>query len=83
MGNTKSKELADFTKEFINEQFSKAKKDPARHYLTLSEVLKLETPDDCKVELNHLGNLFVLDGNNDGRVSLKDLRTFAVDVMVQ
>ena len=58
---------------FISEEFekqrlkSKSKKD----YLVLYDmVISLELPDDYRITTQHLGLLFMMDWDKDGRFSL-------------
>ena len=43
----------------------------------LNEILKIEPPEDYNVKLSHLGNLYVLDADKDGRVTLPEVLRFA------
>ena len=55
----------------------RAKKDPERDYLVLSEVLTLEPPEDYKIRMSHIGNLFVMDSDRNGRFHYWELEEFA------
>lgn len=77
MGNSNGTELDDGHKELIEEEFNKVKRDESRDYLVVSEVIKMNPPDDYAVKLSHISNLFVLDGNKDGRFTLEELYKFA------
>ena len=54
------------------------RKDPSRQYLVLSEVLKMLPPEDYNVRMNHIGNLFILDKDKDGRFTMQEFEEFAV-----
>ena len=47
-----------------------------RGHLVLDEVLQLKVPSGMGVDVAHLGVLWVLDGDRDGRFSLGELRRF-------
>lgn len=59
-------------------EFAKALKSKTRDYLILSEVLTLSHPEDFPFTFAHIGNLFVLDSDLDGRVKLSELEDFAM-----
>ena len=46
--------------------------------MVASEVLKIVPPDDYPTRLDHIGNLFLIDQNKDGRFSIEELENFAV-----
>ena len=48
----------------------------------LSDVLSLNLPDDYIFNFTHLGNLYCMDANKDGRFSQEDLVSFA-DVAIK
>lgn len=49
----------------------------ARDWLGMEEVLQIRVPDlQWGIDLHHLGVLWQLDGDKDGRVSFSDLETF-------
>lgn len=75
MGNNEQV-LSEGYCEHIEEQYKKVKKDDKRDYLVLSEVLELAPPEDFNVKLSHIGNLYVLDEDKDGRFSMKELVNF-------
>lgn len=60
-----------------NNPIQRVKKEERRNYLVLSEVLKIEPPEDYIVKIGHIGNLFILDQNKDGRFTLKEIIEFA------
>ena len=43
----------------------------------------LELPDDYRLQMAHLGFLFMMDWNKDGRFSLDDLQAFGKMAMTQ
>jgi hypothetical protein len=53
------------------------RKDPNRQYLVLSEVLKMLPPEDYNVRMSHIGNLFILDRDKDGRFTVAEFVSFA------
>lgn len=53
-------------------------KDPKRNFLVASEVLKIVPPEDYPTRLDHIGNLFLIDQNKDGRFSVEELENFAM-----
>ncbi|KAJ1491277.1 hypothetical protein T484DRAFT_1933558 [Baffinella frigidus] len=50
---------------------------PSREFLVLSELRQLESIEDLPVDIGHLGTLWVLDSDRDGRVTLNELLQFA------
>lgn len=48
-----------------------------RDYLVLSEVQAIVPPEDFNIKLSHVGNLYVLDEDKDGRFTCKELVHFA------
>ena len=76
MGNSAGNELDDGYKELILDEFAAVKKDSLREHLVLSEVVKITPPDDYNVKIGHIGNLFVLDRQKDGRFTIEDLFKF-------
>jgi hypothetical protein len=68
---------ANELKHIVSKEFENHVKSKKRDYLVLSEVLKLDPPDDLKINFHHLGNLFCLDFNKDGRFSVDDFETFS------
>lgn len=64
---------------FISEEFEKArlKSKNKKDYLVLQDiVIGLELPDDYRVHTAHLGLLFMMDWDKDGRFSLDDIQQF-------
>lgn len=53
-------------------------RDNKRDYLTLTEILNIQHPEYYKFTFTHIGNLFLLDANKDGRISLSELENFAL-----
>ena len=64
-------------KSFIQNEFEKQKGSKKRDYLVLADILSVSLPDDYTFNFNHIGNLFSMDANKDGRFSHDDLMTFA------
>jgi len=48
-------------KDFVKTEFNERMKDKDRNYLTLSEVLTLEPPEEYPFNFFHIGNVYVLD----------------------
>lgn len=48
-----------------------------RDFLVLSELRQLQSIEDLPIDMNHLGTLFVLDADRNGRVTLQELMQFA------
>ena len=65
---------------FITSEYEKAR-NKKRDYLVLSELLSLNLPDDYIFNFAHLGSLFSMDHNKDGRFSLDDLLTFSGEAL--
>eukprot|EP00961_Rhodomonas_salina_P177708 2396405-Rhodomonas_salina.1 len=42
-----------------------------RDFLVLSELRQLQSIEDLPIDMNHLGTLFVLDADRNGRVTLQ------------
>jgi len=77
--NFDSKSIKDFVKNnFSQEQKAKLKR---RDFMVLSDILNVEMPDDYKMNFFHLGMLYCMDVDKDGRFYLEDLVTFASDTM--
>lgn len=49
--------------------------------MTLSDILMVSLPDDYIFNFHHLGTLFCLDNNKDGRFSLEDLLAFSEEAL--
>ena len=64
--------------EFLKTEFSEKKEANDRDYLTLAEVLTLQPPEEYPFDLLHIGLVFVLDSDLDGRVSYPELEKFAL-----
>ncbi len=60
----------------FKKQLERTKKK--REYLVLSDVLLLsvDLPDDYRFQTAHMGLLFLMDVDKDGRFSLKDIQEF-------
>jgi len=54
------------------------KRDAHRQHLVLSEVLRLVPPEDYPVKMSHIGILYAIDQNRDGRFTLAELEEFAI-----
>lgn len=61
---------------FIKLNFAESKKKN-KGFLTLSDLLlNVDLPDEQKFNYTHLGTLFMMDSNKDGRFTLDDLQNF-------
>ena len=49
--------------------------------MVVSDLLNVELPDDYKMNFMHLGILYQMDADKDGRFYLQDFKTFGADVM--
>jgi len=67
--------------EFVSKEYEKrASLNKKKDYLVLNDILSVELPDGYQFNLYHLGNLFCMDWNKDGRFTLDDLKSFATMV---
>jgi hypothetical protein len=74
MGNAHQKWIAE---EFNN--IKKEKTNPIERdndYLTLEDVMKFKPPRETPLDMSHLGTLFVMDKQKDGKFDLKELSSF-------
>lgn len=62
---------------FVNQEYEKYKSGKTKGYLVLSEILSVTLPEDYIFNFYHLGNLYCMDWNKDGRFSLDDIQKFA------
>ena len=67
----------------MTQEYEKHRGSKKRDYLTLSDVLSITLPDDYIFNFHHLGNLFCLDANKDGRFSLEDFLEFSAEAIKQ
>ena len=49
----------------------------------LSDVLSINLPEDYIFNFHHLGNLFCMDANKDGRFSVEDIITFSEEFAIK
>lgn len=77
MGNNESS-LDKGIQQCVLSEYERVKKDKSRDYLILKEILNLSHPDDYPFTFAHIGNLFVLDENQDGRVNQQEILNFAM-----
>merc|ERR1712100_982392 len=81
MGGGISQAEATPLQSYIQEEYNRVRdeSDDAadRDHLVLDEVLMLKPPKDIPIDFSHLGTLFVLDDNLDGRVTMKEVYRFA------
>lgn len=67
----------DYIKPLISSEFLRVKTEPPRDYLKLSEVLQIKAPEEISINFYHIGTLFKLDEDKDGRFTLQDLENYA------
>lgn len=67
----------DYIKPLISSEFLRVKTEPQRDYLKLSEVLQIKAPEEISISFYHIGTLFKLDEDKDGRFTLQDLENYA------
>jgi hypothetical protein len=58
---------------FVSNQFKDALSQKKRDYLVLREIIYFELPSDFNFQFTHLGNIFCMDQNKDGRFTLEDI----------
>jgi hypothetical protein len=63
------------SREYIAEEFRRVlKKNSNKHHLTLQHVLSFQTTGfSLPVDISHLGVLWILDRNHDGKITLDEL----------
>lgn len=67
---------------YIQQEYNRLKDNrdegaPEGDFLVLDEVLMLKPPEDIPIDFSHLGTLFILDEDLDGRVTMKEVHRFA------
>eukprot|EP01017_Pseudomicrothorax_dubius_P045771 TRINITY_DN7969_c0_g1_i1.p1 TRINITY_DN7969_c0_g1~~TRINITY_DN7969_c0_g1_i1.p1 ORF type:complete len:236 (+),score=55.42 TRINITY_DN7969_c0_g1_i1:65-772(+) len=80
MGNAESG-LDKGLQQFITTEYDKARKDKSRDYLRMHEIFSLQSPEDFPFSFAHLGTLYVVDADKDGRVTLEELLEFGLFCM--
>ncbi|CAD8142991.1 unnamed protein product [Paramecium octaurelia] len=75
MGNQNT--IDNGIKAFIKQEFDRVKSDNQRQHLKISEVLKLQHPDNSPFTFAHLGTLYVLDSKRTGFITIDQLFHFA------
>jgi len=66
----------DYLKQICSSEYERVLTDKERDYLKLSEVLQLKPPEDITINFNHIGTLYFLDEDKDGRFTLEDLMNY-------
>lgn len=62
------------SREYVEEEFRRVLKNSAKQHLTLQHVLMFRTTGfSPPVDTSHLGVLWVLDRNHDGKITLEEL----------
>ena len=64
-------------KTFAMNEFEKSKGSKKRDYLVLSDILSVQLPEDYQFNFHHLGTLYCMDWNKDGRFSKEDILNFS------
>eukprot|EP00826_Nyctotherus_ovalis_P046503 TRINITY_DN5262_c0_g2_i17.p1 TRINITY_DN5262_c0_g2~~TRINITY_DN5262_c0_g2_i17.p1 ORF type:complete len:222 (+),score=52.42 TRINITY_DN5262_c0_g2_i17:128-793(+) len=79
MGKTISTIPKEKVDEIIKKEYENALSQHVkdRDYLVLHDLFKLTLPEDIQLNFSHMGNLFNLDYDKDGRFSLVDIQKFA------
>ncbi|KAL4439573.1 hypothetical protein ABPG74_003975 [Tetrahymena malaccensis] len=62
-------------KPIVKKQFENLK-SKQRDYLTVSEVIKFQHPENYQFQFDHLGNLFVLNSSRSGTFSIQEFYKF-------
>ncbi|KAM3128202.1 hypothetical protein pb186bvf_019685 [Paramecium bursaria] len=76
MGNTNT--LDKGMKVYIKQEFEKVKQENCqRQYLKISEVLKLQHPENYPFSFAHLGILYMIDTQKQGIITMQNLLHFA------
>ena len=76
MGATVANQSEEHLHNLVEKEFN-AKKGRKKDYMVLKEILKLKFLDDLSINMFHLGNLYSLDADKDGRFSLQDFIAFS------
>lgn len=63
--------------DIIEQEFLKVKSDKTRDYLMIKELLQFQSPENYTFTFNHIGNLYVLDSDRSGQITLAKLHQFA------
>ena len=73
--NFNEKTLEAFIKEEYENQRQKQGQQRKKDFLVLSDLVNgMSLPEDYRINLCHLGMLFMMDWNKDGRFSLDDMQ---------
>ena len=62
----------------ITSEYERVRKDKTRDYLNISEILQLQSQEEYPFTFSHLGVLYVLDDDKDGRVEIEELTKFGI-----
>jgi hypothetical protein len=68
MGNQNT--IDNGLKIYIKQEFERVKSDNQRQHLRVSEVLRMQHPDNYPFTFAHLGTLFVLDSSHTGMITM-------------
>ena len=73
--NFNEKTLEAFIKEEYENQRQKQGQQRKKDFLVLSDLVNgMSLPEDYRINMCHLGMLFMMDWNKDGRFSLDDMQ---------
>lgn len=67
----------DYLLQLTRSEFERVLGNKQRDYLKISEILQLKLPEEISLSFYHIGTLFVIDENKDGRFYLKELENHA------
>eukprot|EP00768_Dysnectes_brevis_P004135 gnl/Dysnectes_brevis/2949_a3627_881.p1 GENE.gnl/Dysnectes_brevis/2949_a3627_881~~gnl/Dysnectes_brevis/2949_a3627_881.p1 ORF type:complete len:267 (+),score=72.63 gnl/Dysnectes_brevis/2949_a3627_881:14-814(+) len=77
-GATISTAKQSTTRDYICAEFLKARPDPATNTVTITQLLSMKQLESARLDFTHLGLLYCIDSNQDGRFELVDLLNLAV-----
>eukprot|EP00741_Cyanophora_paradoxa_P004602 tig00000821_g4466.t1 len=69
-------DIAENIVNYIKTEFNRVRSGD-NSYVVLEELLRMKPLREIPIEFTHLGTLFVLDSNRDGRITLDELFAFA------
>lgn len=67
----------DYLSHLTRSEFERVLGNKQRDYLKINEVLQLKLPEEISLSFYHIGTLFVIDEDKDGRFYLKELENHA------
>ncbi len=80
MGQSTSSISREKLEELVKREYEAALQQHAkdRDYLVLHDLFKINLPEDVQLNFSHIGNLFNIDHDRDGRFSLADFTQFSL-----